>query len=135
MTPDHSTHRRHPLAWAWILASLICIMAFNDPQVAAAQTGSADVCEAAQKFAAADLEVGRVATASREEQLAAQQAWHAALAALADQLPAGNARSAAETLHGAQTVTSDKAWTEGQANAYKVLSQDLERRCNIQLQR
>lgn len=59
MTPSHMNYRRNPLASAWILAGLICIMAFNDPHVAAAQTGSADVCDAAQNFAAADLEVGR----------------------------------------------------------------------------
>lgn len=135
MTGSHRTYRWYPLASARMLASLIGIMTFGTPQVVAAQTGSADVCEAARNFAAADLEVGRVATASQQEQLAAQEAWHEALAALAEQLPAGEARSAAETLHGAQTVASNEDWTEEQANAYKVLGQDLEERCNVQLQR
>ncbi|MGH7573531.1 MAG: hypothetical protein ACREM1_00130 [Longimicrobiales bacterium] len=134
MTPSETNYRRNPLAAAWILAGVICVMAFH-PQLAAAQTGSADVCGAAKDFAAADLEVGRVATASYDEQVAVQEAWHKALAALAEKLPAGEARSAAETLRGAKTVTSNEEWTEEQSNAYSVLSQDLEQRCNIQLDR
>ncbi|MQA92809.1 MAG: hypothetical protein GEU90_21735 [Gemmatimonas sp.] len=98
-----------------------------------AQTGSADICEVAQSFAEADRATDRVATASHEQQHAAQQAWREALGALAEQLPAGAARSAAETLRGAQTVVSDEPWTEEQETAHSVLAQDLKQRCDIEL--
>lgn len=93
MKRSDKTCRWNPLASSWILAGLIGVMTFGFPQIVAAQTGSTDVCEAAQKFAAADQEVDRVATASQQEQLAVQEAWHGARAALARQLPAGEARS------------------------------------------
>ena len=54
MTRGHRTNRRDPLVFAWIFAGSSCIIAFSNPQVVAAQTGSADVCEAAQRFAEAD---------------------------------------------------------------------------------
>lgn len=136
MKPRYRTHHRHAPASPWILAGLIAVTAIADPQIVTAQqTSSPDVCEAAERFAAADRATIKVAKASREEQLAAQETWHQALAALADQLPAGDARSAAETLRGAQTVASYDPWTEGQERAYRVLASDLEQRCNIELPR
>ncbi|MGH7577916.1 MAG: hypothetical protein ACREM1_22700 [Longimicrobiales bacterium] len=136
MMSSDQTHPRRPLASAWILAGLIGVTTFAETQVVAAQTGSHEqLCEVAESFAAADRETIRVAKANREQQLAAQETWHQALAALADVLPAGDARSAAEVLRGAQTVASDEPWTGGQEKAYRVLAGHLEEHCNIELPR
>lgn len=135
MTVSHKTYRRRAFSPAWVLAGLIGLVMFGNPQVVAAQTESAELCDAAQNFAAADMEVDRVATGSYEEQLAVQKAWHTALAALTEQLPAGEARSAAEALRGAKTTVSDEEWNEKQLNAYQVLSRYLAHRCKIQLAR
>lgn len=132
MTGRHGMYR-WPLTSAWILAGLIGIMAFGNPQVVAAQTGSTETCEAAQNFAEADRDVDKFATGSYQEQLAAQEAWHEARGQLAKQLPAGEARSAAETLHDAKTVTSDEDWSQEHSNAYETLSKHLEKRCSVQL--
>lgn len=100
----HSAHHRRPLAFGLTLAGLVCIAAIGGPNFAAAQTAASDLCDVAKSFDAADRETIRVAMASRDEQLAAQETWHQALAALAEALPAGDVRTAAETLRGAQTV-------------------------------
>lgn len=135
MTGSHRMYRWHPLNPAWILAGMIGVMAFANPQAVAAQSGSAGTCDAAQNFAEADREVDRVATKSHQEQLAAQDAWHEARGTLAKQLPAGEARSAAETLHDAKTTTSDEEWSEEHSNAYETLSKHLAERCNVHIDR
>lgn len=132
MKGSHGMYR-WPLTSVWILAGLIGVMAFGNPQVVAAQNGSADVCDAALSFAQADQAVDRFATGSYQEQLAAQEAWHESRAALAKQLPPGEAKSAAETLHDAKTVAGDEEWSEEHKKAYQKLGKHLDERCNVQL--